>query len=123
MMTINELVKEAHSIAISKGFYKATRSAPELLMLLVTEAAEAVNAHREDKTCVTSIQGVTGWVAEEDFKRAYTMHVKGTFEDELADIAIRLFDICGYYEIDLETHIRAKMRYNRTRPMMNGKKY
>lgn len=42
-------------------------------------------------------------------------------EEELADIAIRLADYCGYRGIDLGAVILSKMQYNSTRPYMHGK--
>lgn len=45
------------------------------------------------------------------------------FEFEMADICIRVFDMCGWKGIDLESHIAAKMRYNSLRPHKHGKKY
>lgn len=41
---------------------------------------------------------------------------------ELADIVIRVADICGYYGIDLDAAITQKMAYNRTRPYRHGGK-
>ena len=40
---------------------------------------------------------------------------------ELADLVIRVADLCGFYGIDLEAVIRMKMEYNSTRPKMHGK--
>ena len=42
---------------------------------------------------------------------------------ELADYAIRIFDACGRYGIDLEQAIRVKMEYNKNRPYKHGKKF
>ena len=36
---------------------------------------------------------------------------------------IRIADLCGYLNIDLESHIKAKMRYNESRPYKHGKEY
>ncbi len=41
---------------------------------------------------------------------------------ELADIVIRVFDMCGHYGIDLESAIREKMEYNKKRPYKHGGK-
>ena len=45
------------------------------------------------------------------------------FEFEIADAMIRLMDISVGLGIDLEWHIKAKMKYNAMRPHMHGKKY
>ena len=49
--------------------------------------------------------------------------IKNTFEDELADIMIRVMDLAAYKGIDLEFHIRHKMEYNKGREHKHGKAY
>ncbi len=46
-----------------------------------------------------------------------------TFEDEAADMMIRVMDLASYLGIDLDAHVKAKMRYNSLRPIKHGKKY
>ena len=41
---------------------------------------------------------------------------------ELADVVIRIMDMCGLYGIDLEEAIKTKMEYNKTRPHRHGGK-
>lgn len=36
---------------------------------------------------------------------------------------IRLFDLCGYMDIDIEKHIDLKLKYNQGRPNKHGKNY
>ena len=48
---------------------------------------------------------------------------KNTIEEELADIAIRLFNFAGRWEVDLEKWIRTKMRYNANREYKHGKTF
>lgn len=48
--------------------------------------------------------------------------MKDTFEDEIADSIIRLLDLCGKNNIDIEAHIQAKMDYNATRGFKYGGK-
>ena len=43
------------------------------------------------------------------------------FEEELADAVIRIFDICGTMDIDLEAEISLKMKINEQRPIRHGK--
>ena len=40
---------------------------------------------------------------------------------ELADIVIRVMDVCGGLGIDLDEEIRIKMSHNRRRPALHGK--
>lgn len=44
------------------------------------------------------------------------------FPTEMADIALRLFDLCGYLGIDLGSQIIAKFQFNASRPLMHGNK-
>lgn len=41
---------------------------------------------------------------------------------ELADIIIRVLDICGAYNINISAAVIEKMRYNKTRPYKHGGK-
>ena len=96
-MELNELSKLAHKTAVEKGFYDHERPITELVMLIVTELAEAVEADRKDN-----------W---------------SNFKEEIADTYIRLGDMCAYLNIDIENEINKKMEYNKTRPKKHGKKY
>ncbi|MBN2135228.1 MAG: hypothetical protein JW737_05820 [Acidobacteria bacterium] len=100
-MTVSDLIRDCHSNAKMKGFWDASQNIPEKVMLVVTELAEGVEAYRN---------GIV--IGEKD-----------CFAEELADAVIRIFDICGYLEIDLEKELREKMKYNKTRPYLHGKKF
>ncbi len=41
-------------------------------------------------------------------------------EEEVADVFIRLMDLCGKLDIDVGMVVLAKMAYNQTRPHMHG---
>lgn len=43
--------------------------------------------------------------------------------NELADLIIRALDFAANEHIDIETHVRLKMRYNSMRPYKHGKEY
>jgi NTP pyrophosphatase (non-canonical NTP hydrolase) len=95
-MRINDLCKEAFETAKSKGCYDEPRETGNLLALIHSEVSEALEDDRK------------GW--DEDFA------------EELADVYIRVFDLCGYKGIDLEHHILKKMEYNKSRPFRHGGK-
>ena len=44
--SLNELAQLCHRIAVEKGFWEKERNIGEALMLVVTEIAEAMEAHR-----------------------------------------------------------------------------
>lgn len=84
----------------------------EKLMLIVTELAEAMEGDRKDRM---------------DDKLPH----RKMFEVELADAAIRIFDLAGACKLDLGSAIAEKMAYNAERPdhkmenrqKSDGKKY
>lgn len=96
-MNLKEYSDLCHDIARDKGFWDINRSTPHTLMLVVTECSEAVEADR--------------------------LGNEGQFIEEIADIFIRLFDLCGYKNIDIQPFIDRKIAINRERPRLHGKKY
>lgn len=98
-MNIKKLTNEAHENAKSKGFWDEPREKQELLMLMVTEVAEAVEADRKDRYC--DMNAFYASLAIEGFEKTYNNTVKGTFEEEMADVCIRIFDYCGQWGIKL----------------------
>lgn len=93
--SLNELSRLCHSIAVEKGFWEKERNIGEALMLIVTELAEAMEAHR----------------IQDD----------ANFKEELADSFIRLLDLCGGLGIDIEEEISKKSQKNKKRPYKHGK--
>ena len=91
-------------------------------MLVVSELSEALEADRKnmhsdfdtfDKMNRNELQ----------FNQSFYANIKDSFEDEIADTFIRLFDLCGFMKIDIERHIKLKMNYNSSRPKLHGKEF
>lgn len=122
---MNKLAQEIHRRNIQKGFYTPPPSIPKMLMLMVTELAEACEADRNNKFSGNNAIDKSYLQTENvsHFLKYYEANFKGTFEEEMADVIIRVLDLCAYKNIDIETQIAAKMRYNVTRPFKHGKKY
>lgn len=123
-MTQSETAKQIHENSRSKGFFDTEKNIGEMLCLIHSEVSEALEADRKDRhSHRVGAQSVNGLVDDEVFKREFTAEVKDTFADELADVMIRVMDLAAFKEIDLEQHIRAKMRFNSLREHKHGKKY
>lgn len=100
-----------------KGFWDKERNVGEMLMLVVSELGEAMEAHR--KGLMTTNEDWLLYAATGDFKST----IKDKFEDEIADAIIRLLDMAAGLDIDLEAHISHKVAYNTTREKLHGKSY
>lgn len=82
------------------------RNIGELLMLIITELSEAVEAHRKNKFAdfdnIEMLHDDIGVYKIDSICISYFEEsIKDTFEDELANTFIRLFDLCGYIKFDL----------------------
>jgi NTP pyrophosphatase (non-canonical NTP hydrolase) len=124
-MSIAELSKQIYENARAKGFWDKERNVGEMLMLIVSEVSEAMEADRkanysdwEDR-----LPPFMDNISDDQFKKVFENEVKNTFEDELADVIIRVLDLSYSRGVDLSWHIKQKMRYNAMRPHMHGKKY
>ena len=121
---INELSKQIHENNKRKGFYEDEKNIGEMLALIHSEVSEALEADRKDKWCADlSLSWAESTNDDPHFKDHYEETIKGTFQDELADIMIRVMDLAQFKGIDLEAHIQVKMKYNSMRKYKHGKKY
>lgn len=128
---INELGKKVHENAKNKGFFDDEKNIGEMLCLIHSEVSEALEADRKNiftpkglnRLSIESISAVNEYKDSHHFKTSFSNNIKDTFEDELADIMIRVMDLATFKDIDLEQHIKAKMRYNSMRKHKHGKKY
>ncbi len=127
-MGLNELAKEVYKNAKSKGFYDNTVEIGTRLMLIVSEVSEALEADRIDHYAnlegyFESINSDHGYDELYAFKKYFNHFIKDTFEDELADIVIRVMDLSAFRGVDLQEHITLKMKFNSFRENKHGKKY
>lgn len=126
---LTEFSKDIHQGNVKRGFYDDPKEIGTVLMLIVTELAEAMESYRANNRLgagkLESIQwnsNLNEDFTEEDINQ-FKLVVKDTFEDEIADTIIRLFDLCGWLDIDIHKHIMLKLKYNSTRPYKHGKAF
>jgi NTP pyrophosphatase (non-canonical NTP hydrolase) len=95
-MKINNLCNAAFETAKSKGWHDEPREVGTLLALIHSEVSEALESDRKGDS--------------------------ENFAEELADVCIRIFDLCGSKGIDLEAAIYKKMERNKGRSYKHGGK-
>ena len=105
----NALRDRAYKCACDHGFHNTELSNGHLLMLVITELSEAVEADRKGKyfkgisTFEREFNRYSALVDENKrFECAFEKYVKDTVSDEMADAVIRLLDLAGLRGISLE---------------------
>lgn len=93
---INKLCQKAYETAKDKGWHDEEGEIGTILALVHSEVSEALEADRKGDS--------------------------ENFAEELADVCIRIFDLCGLKGIDLEKAILQKMEHNKHRPFKHGGK-
>lgn len=122
-----ETIKEAVNNTLGDGFAQKIEDVfdAQRLALIHSEASEALESTRKhriaeltkpEKELMSDMQGA-------EFKKYYDEVVKGSLEEEVADIIIRCFDFVGFKKIDIDFHVEQKLKYNALRPYKHGKKY
>lgn len=126
----NRLATEVHKNAVAHGWWEEERGLPEVLMLCVSELAEALEEYRngQDITKVYFHFDACGNMTGEECAGCYVENPKCSLAKpegvavELADCVIRILDYCGHAGIDLEEAVRIKHEYNKSRPYRHGGK-
>lgn len=111
-MKISEMQQQAYENAFAHGWHSEERSFGELIALCHSELSEALEEYRKGYLPSTAYYSYTG---------NDTAKPEG-IPSELADVVIRIADMCGQYGIDLEKIIIEKMKYNESRPYKHGGK-
>lgn len=132
-MRIEDLVAAATDQAIASGF--TVEGTPRIVdthvALITTEVAELYEAHRDghgptehlyehgadDHSYINNSRVSRGQMGREVLGKPVGI------PSELADIVIRVCNMAGEYNIDLNRAIAEKMAYNATRPRMHGRKH
>ncbi|ACQ52850.1 nucleotide pyrophosphohydrolase [Clostridium botulinum] len=116
-MGVKELVQKAYENAKKHGFWEDIN--PRLFNCIQQipkgDQMEVLNA------LGNRLMLITGEVAEAH--KAIRKRDYENFKEELADIVIRVADLAGGLDIDLEKEIKNKMEKNKIRPYKHGKAF
>ena len=89
---MDDFVARSYEIACAHGFHDEKLSLGHMMMLVVSEIGEMVEADRENRHA--NLAGFDKCIGIEP-KQRFRDYVKDSVEDEMADVCIRLFDLCG----------------------------
>ena len=90
-VNLNELRNRAYKTACEHGFHDTELSNEHFICLVISELMEAVEMQFE--------RGIS--YPMNDFKKVYDYCIKGTVAEELSDAVIRLLDLAGLRNLNL----------------------
>lgn len=120
-LTLNEWKEAIHQYAKDKGWWdtQESRNFGDLIALVHTELSEAYEEYRNGHKIAERYYDNTRCVRTSDNQ---LLPKPEGVPSELADAMIRLFDMFGYYGIDIEDVLIEKHLYNLSRPYRHGNK-
>lgn len=118
---LNEFCKIQNINIREKGFWDSMDASLELIGYNGTKSNEKATKDAFIAQKIALIMSECGEALEAMRKDNYGIWEKDTFEDEIADVFIRLADLCGELDIDIEKQIEWKLNYNAAREKLHGK--
>ena len=88
---ISDLVSNSYRVARQHGFHDDYHSPAHYMMLVLSEIGEMVEADRKNRHADVAFYTTSSGLGIAAFESL----IKDTFEDEMADVVIRLCDFCG----------------------------
>lgn len=115
-MKYNELAARHHAAMVKKGFWDQPISTDHSLCLVITEIAEAIEADRKDRHAdvqayKAALEGRNLFGKKNNPTDAFEKYMKNSVEDEFADVILRLVDMAGDLQLNLDE--MNPMKYNR----------
>lgn len=141
MGTLNQLRDRVGKVNADNGFHEVPFNLGEKLMLINTELAECLEAHRighhsdiagykqrlhelDSSMNLDVIQpGQEDVIKITHFKETFKKYIKEGIEAEVIDALIRVFDLAYLLNIDMDTLFELIVKNNSLRGYRHGKQY
>ena len=122
---LNEVSKEVYEANKLKGFDVKNENLGQTLCLIHSEISEALEAVRNNRYANLSYFEIDDKKFSDivSFESNFKTCIKDTFEDEIAYTFIRLMDLVGAFDIDIDKHIELKRKFNSLREFKHGKEF
>lgn len=136
-MNLNQLAKDIHKNSVEHGWWDEPRSFGDIVALCHSELSEALEEYRNGMPdiyyrCKVNIEeGYEGKETIADGSKDCNIPCEECSDRcakpegiavELADCIIRILDFCGKEGIDIDSIVRIKHEYNKSRPYRHGGK-
>lgn len=131
-MNLKDLMDDIHKTAVEHGWWESKQTLPELLALIHSEVSEALeevrNHHKPNETYYSGhfptrdCKAGKGTIYLTSPTPNFICQKPEGIPAELADIIIRVLDVCAGYDIDIIKAIEEKIAFNKTREHKHGGK-
>jgi NTP pyrophosphatase (non-canonical NTP hydrolase) len=112
-----------HNTRVRHAFKTTWENLPTKMMLVVTELAEAIEAHRELHADAIPFINPLRMTTTDTSVPAKFREIKAAIAEELADAFIRIMDISTALDLPFVEQLLQKLEANEQRPRLHGKRY
>jgi len=121
---LNELSKEINKDVREKGFWNDMDSSISFLDGEIKKATKDAFISQKISLVHTEISEMTEAMRKENYEaEGHGLYKKDSFVDEIADSIIRLLDIVGELDIDIDSQIKWKLEKNKQREFKFNKQF